>query len=55
MIRIEGTDLEYIKKLLTEMEVDKNTCYEIVMDEIRKNSEIKEINILARQVNNMDF
>ena len=32
MVRIEGADLEYIKKLLTEMEVDKNTCYEIVID-----------------------
>lgn len=55
MLRIEGTDSEYIKKLLTEMELDKNICYEIVIDESRRNSEIKEINILARQVDSINF
>lgn len=55
MIRIEGTNIEYIKELLTEMEKDKNITYEITIRENRVNSEIEDININARQVSSIDF
>lgn len=55
MVRIEGTNIEYIKELLTEMEKDKNITYEITIRENRINSEISDINISVRQASSIDF
>ena len=55
MVRIEGTDIDYIKTLLTEMEINKNITYEITIRENRVNSEIENINISVNQVNSINF
>lgn len=55
MLRIDGTDKNYIEKLLIEMETDKNNTYEINVREDRKNSEIETISIFANKVKGIDF
>ena len=55
MVRIEGTDTDYIKTLLTEIETNKNITYEITIRENRINSEIDNINISVNQATSIDF
>lgn len=55
MVRIEGTDTDYIMTLLTEMETNKNITYEITIRENRVNGEIDNINISANQATSINF
>lgn len=48
-------DREYIEKILDEMEKDKDFCFEIEVDENRKNGVIGIVTITARQVEQCDF
>ena len=55
MVRIDGTDIDYIKSLLTEMEINKYITYDITIRENRVNSEIEDINISVKQAASIDF
>lgn len=56
MLRVyRNANKEYINKLLTEMEVDKDNTYEINISEHRENTEILSITISASMIENCNF
>lgn len=56
MLRVyRNANKEYINKLLTEMEEDRDNTYEINISEHRENTEILSLTISARQIESCNF
>lgn len=51
----DKADREYIKKLLDELEDDRNYCFDIEIDETRVNGTITNLHIQAKQVDQCSF
>lgn len=52
---LNKADRKYIENLLDEMEKDNNFCFEIDVDENRKNGTIAYLTITAKQIEPLNF